>query len=385
MGTDTALRANRGSLSTKQKAALELSDFRPMPNLPFVSVIMPVRNEGAFISRSLGAVLAQNYPSDRMEVIVADGMSTDDTRDIVIEISRRYPSVMLLDNTRRIASTGLNGGVREASGDIIIRVDGHCEIASDYVRQCVALLLENKADCVGGPLETIGETYVAGAIAAAMSSHFGVGGSAFRVGTSDPKCVDTVPFPAYKRETLQRVGEFDEELVRNQDDEYNYRLRGLGGRILLSPDIRSRYYSRTGLANLWKQYFEYGFWKVRVLQKHGRQMRPRQFAPALLVLSLLIGLLLSPWSQIAALSLGAILVAYAIAAVWASLAAAHKRGWLLLPLLPLVFPSLHVAYGCGFLVGLLWFWNRWRDTKNKLTGQPAINNGRLREQLIEKP
>src|SRR5437867_2140905 len=231
-----------------------------MQNTPFVSVLMPVRNEGAFIARSLGAVVSQDYPRDRLEVIVSDGMSTDSTREVIADISRQHANVVLIDNLEKIAATGLNQALRVARGEIIVRVDGHCEIASDYVRHCVSHLLDDKAECVGGPLETIGETFTAQAIAAAMSSRFGVGGSAFRVGTKEPRLTDTVAFPAYKRETIQRAGDFDEELVRNQDDEYNYRVRKLGGRILLSPDVRSRYYSRAGFASLWKQYFAYGYW-----------------------------------------------------------------------------------------------------------------------------
>src|SRR5574341_731827 len=230
--------------------------------LPFVSVLMPVRNENAFIRRSLGAVLAQNYPAGRMEVIVADGMSTDGTRELIAEISRGHKNVTLLDNPGKIVATGLNAGVRMASGEVVIRVDGHCEVAPDYVRRCVSHVVNNEADCVGGPLETIGETLRARAVAAAMSSRFGVGGSTFRIGSSAAKYVDTVAFPAYKRETLDRVGGFDEELVRNQDDEYNYRLSKLGGRILLSPDIRARYYSRATFFSLCKQYFQYGYWKI---------------------------------------------------------------------------------------------------------------------------
>jgi succinoglycan biosynthesis protein ExoA len=141
----------------------------------------------------------------------------------------------------------LNIGICQAQGDIVVRVDGHCEIAPDYVSQCVRHLLYDGVDAVGGPIETIGETNEAQSIALAMSSWFGVGGSAFRTVKDRPLLVETVAFPAYTRRTLQRLGPFDEELVRNQDDEYNYRLLAQGGKILLSPDISSRYYSRSSL------------------------------------------------------------------------------------------------------------------------------------------
>ena len=338
---------------------------------------MPVRNEGSFIARSLSAALAQDYPADKMEVIIADGMSTDGTRETVSDVARTHANLRLIDNPRQIVSTGLNAAIREAKGEILIRVDGHCEISPDYVRLCVAQLLKDHAECVGGPLETIGETYVAQVIAAAMSSRFGVGDSSFRIGASEPKLVDTVPFPAYKRETLRRVGNFDEELVRNQDDEYNYRLRKLGGRILLSPEIRSRYYSRAAFGSLWKQYFQYGFWKVRVLQKHARQMRLRQFGPALFVASLLVTLLLWPWIHGARFLPLVIAGTYTVVSLAASVFTARRHGWKLLPLLPLAFAILHVGYGCGFIAGLMRFWNRWGSVNPKLQPPRLIENSRL--------
>ena len=341
-----------------------------MSDNPFISVVMPVRNEGRFIERSLRSVLAQDYPRNRFEVIVADGMSDDDTRETIGRLSE-VEKVRVIDNPRRIVATGLNLVVREAKGDIIVRVDGHCEIASDYLRLCATLLEQGKADCVGGPLETIGETISAQAIAVGMSSPFGVGGSTFRIGASTEKYVDTVAFPAYKRDTLQRVGEFDEELVRNQDDEYNYRLRKLGGKILLSPEIRARYYSRATFIRLCKQYFQYGYWKVRVMQKHPRQMQPRQFVPAIFVLWLFSLAVLSPIVKGALIVLFASLAIYGVTAVIASVLAAARSGWRLLPLLPFSFLTIHVSYGFGFLMGLIVFWNRWERSDRAKTVQTS--------------
>jgi glycosyltransferase involved in cell wall biosynthesis len=326
---------------------------------PFVTVVMPVRNEAGFIERSLGAVVHQDYPWERMEVIVADGMSTDGTREILREFQQRYPNVRVIDNPGRIVPTGLNAAIAEAKGEIIVRVDGHCEIAPDYVRRCVAHLRREGVEGVGGPLENVGLTRVAAAIAAGMGSRFGVGNSHFRIGSHRPRIVDTVPFPAYKREIIERAGPFDEELVRNQDDEYNYRLRKLGARILLAPDVRSKYYSRSSLLSLWGQYFEYGFWKVRVLQKHPKQMQLRQFVPPLFVLSLLCSGVASFWLKPAALILAGIAGSYAVANFSVSLLVARRAGWRNLPLLPLVFATLHLSYGSGFLLGLCRFWNRW--------------------------
>lgn len=330
-----------------------------MQELPFVSVIMPVRNEAAFLDRSLSAVMAQDYPRNRFEVIIADGMSDDGTREKISRLGRDR-NVRLIDNPQRIVATGLNLALREARGDIIIRVDGHCEIAPDYLSGCVRWLEKGSAECVGGPLETIGETYVARVIATSMSSKFGVGDAAFRVGTNTEKFVDTVAFPAYRRETLRSLGDFDEELVRNQDDEYNYRLRESGGRILLSPEIHSRYYSRANLRGLARQYFQYGFWKVRVLQKHPRQMRPRQFVPAFFILGLILVTLVSAFVNRGWIAPTVYLAVYLLANLIASLFAAGRSQWSIVALAPIAFVTIHFAYGLGFLVGLVKFWSRWQ-------------------------
>jgi succinoglycan biosynthesis protein ExoA len=345
-----------------------------MENTPFVTVLMPVRNEASFISRSLGALLAQDYPHYRMEVIIADGLSTDTTRDIIEALAEQHANVTLIDNPGKIVSTGLNAALRLAKGEIIVRIDGHCEIANDYVRRCVSHLVDDQVECVGGPLETLGETYTARAIAAAMSSAFGVGGSAFRIGTKGAKFVDTVAFPAYQRDTISSAGDFDEELVRNQDDEYNYRVRKLGGRILLSPDIQSRYYSRASLSKLWKQYFQYGYWKVRVLQKHSRQMMPRQFVPALFVAALGLLLLSAPFFTLGRLSLAATMLAYGVLNLAAAVAAARRTAWSLLPLFPITFTIIHLAYGSGFLIGLAKFWNRWGDRETRASQSTLLRD-----------
>ena len=325
---------------------------------PLVSVIMPVRNEAAYIERSLGAVLAQEYPADRLEILVVDGMSGDGTREAVLAHAAADPRIRLLDNPAGIVPPGLNIGIGRARGEIIVRVDGHCEIAPDYVRRCVEHLLAGHdgtpVEAVGGPIETIGETAEAEAIALAMSSWFGVGGSAFRTIKDRPLLVETVAFPAYRRATLQRLGPFDEELVRNQDDEYNYRLLKSGGRILLSPDIRSRYYSRGSLRSLWRQYYQYGYWKVRVMQKHPRQMRSRQFVPPAFVAGLAgsaaLGMVFRPFRAL----LGVVLALYLAANVVASLSLGREHA----PRLLVIHPILHLSYGLGFLAGLVHFAGR---------------------------
>lgn len=329
---------------------------------PLVSVVMPILNERRYIKRSLSAVLDQDYPRDRFEVLVADGMSTDGTREIIRGFQQEHPHLRLLDNPSERRPQALNLGTRSARGEIIVRVDGHCEIEPDYLRRCVRHLDEG-VDCVGGPIETIGEGVVAVAVAAAMSSRFGVGGSPFRMRAGEERLVDTVAFPAYRRQTIERLGPYDESLLCNEDDEFNYRLRKSGGKILLASDVRSRYYGRSTLSGLWKQYFRYGYWKVRVLQRHPRQMRLRQFVPVCFV-TVLLGLLCAlPWSEAARWGGLVCAAAYLLANLSASLFSGWTVGWKAGVLLPLIFAIIHFAYGVGFLLGLLAFWNQWgRDT-----------------------
>ena len=320
---------------------------------------MPIRNEADYFERSLNGVLAQDYPSELMEVVVVDGMSDDGTRKIITDFQIRNPKseIHILDNPGKIVPSGLNIGLRQAKGQIIIRVDGHCVIAADYMQHCVTVLEEIEADCVGGPMVTVGETWAARSIALAQSSSFGVGGVAFRTGPTKPGYVDTVAFGAYRREVFDRIGTFDEELVRNQDDEFNFRLIQAGGKIWLDPSIRSIYYSRANLRSLWKQYFEYGLYKLRVIQKRKAIPSWRHLVPATFVLALLVTFVLASLNGQA---LWALVIAgpYVAANLIASLRTA-RSDWNTLPLLPLAFLTLHLSYGIGFLWGL-WKWrSKW--------------------------
>lgn len=330
-----------------------------------VSVIVPVSNERHFIDKTIACIEAQTYASDKFECIVVDGSSTDGTREYLEKV---LPSLrlrwVLLNNPDRIVPISMNIALRHAYGDIIVRIDGHCEIPVDYISRCVSLLSERETLGVGGPIETVGAGYIAAGIALGMSSSFGVGGSSFRIGSSSEMFVDTIPFPAYKREVINRIGLYDEELVRNQDDEYNYRVRKSGGRLLLSPDLKTRYYSRSTFFSLFKQYFQYGFWKVRVLQKHPRQMQWRQFVPFAFVIALLLTAVLAIASVYWPLL--SVLAAYVLVNIAASVIVSIQRGLKYLPLLPWVFATLHLSYGTGFLFGLFRFMHRWGDRNGKV-------------------
>ncbi|MDW7755753.1 MAG: glycosyltransferase family 2 protein [Brevefilum sp.] len=328
---------------------------------PFVSILIPIRNEAVYIERCLAAVLNQDFPPGRMEILIADGMSDDGTRQKLQAFAEQHTIIQVIDNPKHIVAAGLNLLTQHAGGEILIRVDGHCIIAPDYVSKCVDHLQTGNIDGVGGPMHSIGEDTISSAIALAMSSKFGVGGSAFRTETGQTKLVDTVPFPAYTRAIIDKVGPYDEELVRNQDDEYNYRIRKAGGKILLAADVGSIYYSRGSLRGLWRQYFQYGFYKVRVLQIHPRQMSPRQFIPPAFVLVLLTSILLAFFFSWGWLVLLAITGMYVFANLTAALLTAKRTGWQYLWLLPITFATLHISYGTGFLIGLIRFIHRWQD------------------------
>ncbi len=243
-----------GPAATPVQGGVELS---PVGTTVFVSVIMPIRNEARFIRRSLGALLGQDYPLGHMEILVADGHSTDGTRDIVRGLQQRHPQLKLLDNPGRIVATGMNEGIRRARGEVIVRVDGHTVVAPDYISCCVASIQRSGADNTGGRMDAVGEGRFGEAVVLATCSPFGVGGARFHYSQRE-EWVDTVYMGAWRRATFDRVGLFDETMVRNQDDELNYRLLERGGRILLDPSIRSTYTVRSAPGALWRQYFQYG-------------------------------------------------------------------------------------------------------------------------------
>lgn len=336
----------------------------------YISILIPIRNEVHYISRCIQSVLEQDYPQDQIEILIVDGMSTDNTREVINSYQQAHPNISLFQNPCKIVPTGLNLLIPKAKGNVIIRVDGHCVIAPDYVSNCVRHLEKEGVDGVGGPMRSIGEDLVSQVTALAMSSKFGVGNSSFRTETGQTKLADTVPFPAYKRAIIEKVGLYDEELVRNQDDEYNYRIREAGGKILLAEDVRSEYYSRGSLKKLWKQYFQYGFWKVRVLQKHPRQMSLRQFIPLAFVIALILALLLTIITSWGWMALLVLLAVYLLANLFASIITGSGQGFKKLLLLPLAFAIIHFSYGLGFLVGLFKFWNRWKDKVGKV---PILN------------
>jgi succinoglycan biosynthesis protein ExoA len=321
---------------------------------PAVSIIIPCLNEKDHIEGALKSIFAQEPLAGGFEVIIADGMSDDGTRDILTRVAKEDSRLRLIDNQERIVSTGLNRAIRQARGSIIIRMDAHTRYAPDYVRRCVETLGATGADNVGGPWVATGTGIVGRAIATAFLSPFSFGG------TRGHNCryegvVDTVYLGCWPRRVFDRVGLFDEELVRNQDDEFNLRLTRAGGKIWQSRSIKSWYATRDSLRALFRQYLQYGYWKVRVIQKHATPASVRHLIPGvflLLLIALALGSSISPGM---ALTFLVLVGAYISCNVAASGLVAARSDWALLPALPLVFACYHFAYGIGFLLGIVDF------------------------------
>lgn len=321
--------------------------------LPAVSVVVPVRNEAHYIEQCLANLLRQSGQYQLYEIIIADGQSTDATAQIVARIAARDERVQLIANPRQFVSAGLNLAIAQARGEIIIRADAHTEYAEDYVEACVRELLRTGADNVGGPALTRARSYFQHVNCAAYHSWFAVGGARFH----DPQFagfVDTVPYGCWWKHRLVQLGSFDEELVRNQDDELNLRIVRSGGTVWQSPSIRSWYYPRATPLALYKQYYQYGYWKVRVIRKHRLPASPRHLIPAIAVVIATILLLLAPFQKMALAVLLLLGGAYLALSIVASIGAARRaHRWSLLPTLPFAFFLYHCGYGLGFCRALL--------------------------------
>jgi succinoglycan biosynthesis protein ExoA len=328
-----------------------------------ISIVVACRNESKHIRAFTESVLAQDLLGFDWELIIADGMSDDGTRKSLSQIAQENSHVIILENPFRIVSTGLNAAIRAARGEIILRMDMHTEYARDYVRKCVEVLENSRALNVGGPARTKTEGLCSRAIQAAYHSRFSCGGARFH-DEHYSGYVDTVPYGCWRKETLLRLGLFDEQLVRNQDDELNLRLIRAGGKIWQSSDIVSWYHLRTTFSSLFRQYFQYGFWKVCVIRKHRLPASWRHLIPgAFVLLNLILFLAVAtasvgrswPMQRTATIAWATLSLCYAFACFAAAALSAREFGWQLLPVLPMTFAAFHLSYGLGFLAGLVYW------------------------------
>jgi succinoglycan biosynthesis protein ExoA len=322
------------------------SDVTESPALPPVSIVIPVRNEVSSIATTLDSCLNQSY-AGTLEVIVADAMSDDDTRDIV----GRYVltnHVRLVDNAARVTPAGLNRAIDASNGEVIVRCDAHAALPLDYVENAVRILMDTKAGNVGGIQRAVGITAVQRGIAAAMTNPLGVGDAKFHRGGA-PGPVDTVYLGVYPRAVLREVGGFDESLVRNQDYELNVRIRSAGYTVWFDPLLVVDYRPRASLGALWRQYYDYGRGKRRVVAKHPSSLKPRQAAPPILVIGLAgsVVSLATPLRRAGA----AVLVGYVAALGAAGVIEATKTRDAAAFLTTPAIGVMHIAWGIGFLRG----------------------------------
>lgn len=337
--------------------------------LPFLSIIIPCRNEEDFIGACLESILANNYPNDRLEVLIMDGMSEDRTRAIVSTYARQHSFIQLLDNHRKIKPVALNLGIGAAKGDLIMRMDAHARYAPDYISQCVYYLQSTTADNVGGIRKTEPQekTLWGKAIAYSISHPLTAGNALYRTGAKSARWADTVFGGCYRREVFEKVGMFNEVLIRAQDREFNERLVRAGGRILLVPSIQCTYYARSHPMEYSGWIFEAGAWPFYGSRLSGRRFYSlRNFVPMAFVASLLWSFVLAWFTPLGWWLLGLIVLPYSVAALVFSLPLV-KEEWDLrfLIVAPCVFAITHICYGVGSIWGIL------KPLPGSLTSSPA--------------
>ncbi len=328
-----------------------------MASMPKVSIIVPCYNEQATIRFLLEALHEQTFPREEMEVIIADGMSQDGTREVIATFQREVPdlNVRLVENPHRSIPSALNRAIEAAQGELIVRLDAHSKPYPDYVEKCIAAHEAGRGENVGGVWEIhpSAHTWIAKSIAVAAAHPFGVGDALYRHAKRAAE-VDTVPFGSFRRTLIERIGKFDESLLTNEDYEFNARIRKAGGRIWLDPSIRSVYFARATLPDLARQYWRYGFWKWRMLRKYPSTLRWRQALPPLFVLSLMGLALLSLFFPFAALVLlGEVIIYFAGLLLAGGEAAIRLRKPYLIFGLPLAISVMHISWGSGFLWSML--------------------------------
>ena len=318
---------------------------------PFVSIVIPVRNEREFIADLIASIQTQDYPRDRIEIIVADGMSSDGTGDVLRALQANDTRIAVVDNPALIVSSGLNAAVTRSRGDIVIRIDGHTVIAPDFITENIALLEEHpEAWSVGGPIRHTGRTTFGKAAAVAMSHPLGVGNALHRYPAYEGYAEGSA-FPAIRKWVFGRIGLFDERLVRNQDDEFNYRIHLAGGRVYISPRVRYSYFVRSRVRQLFKQYFQYGFWRIPVMEKHKRPTTLRQIVPTLFFGACAVLALLGVWwrQPVVGVMLPAAYSA-ALIAVGVQTSARHPVSVALR--VPVAMATMHLGYGIGMGYGV---------------------------------
>jgi glycosyltransferase involved in cell wall biosynthesis len=333
----------------------------------FVTIILPVRNEEAYIADTIKSLLDQDYPSSLLEIIIADGMSTDKTKENIQPFLKKYPNVSLIINPEKIVSTGLNYSIKKAKGDVIVRVDSHSIYPDNYISMLVKSLIYFNADNVGGVCiaKSKNKSLKSRAIKNALTSPFGVGNSYFRIGLKTAREVDTVPFGCFKREVFNKIGLFDVDLVRNQDDEFNARMRKNGMKIYIIPEIKITYYTRKTFKALSQMFFQYGYFKPLVNKKIGKPSTVRQFIPLIFTIYLLSFIFLFFIPEYKYLYLGISFI-YCLTNFIFSFKISKYNLFLSFGTMYAIFLQ-HFSYGLGYIKGIVDFYLRKLATNSQIS------------------
>ncbi len=323
---------------------------------PKVSIVMPILNEEKYIAKCIDSILQQDYPKDDLELILVDGCSVDNTQKIINDYMEKYDFIKLYENAKKTVQYALNIGIREARGEYIVRMDAHAEYADDYVSKCVEYLEKTDAVNVGGPMVSRGKNPIQKVVAAAYHSEFALGGGKFHR-EDFQGYADTVFLGAFKKDYLLKIGLYDERLPRSEDDDLNFRINENGGKVYITPEIKSVYYPRDNYVSLFWQYYEYGLWKVAVVKKHRRPARISHLIPMLFVAFILIFSILSLFSKAALCILLSVLALYAALDAYFSFRSKYVSSFLDKLRLMYVHFILHISYGIGFWVGIFKFMN----------------------------
>lgn len=321
--------------------------------LPFITVIIPCRNEEKYIGKCLGSIIANDFPKNKLEVLVVDGRSEDRTREIVEKYTKQYSFIKLLENPKKITPVAMNVGIKSSKGEIIIKMDAHSLYKKDYISKCVKHLKESGADNVGGVLKTLPskDNIVTKAIAICLSHPFGAGTSYFRTGSKEPREVDTVAFGCYWKKIFDKIGLYNEKMAKIEDFELNYRLRKAGGKIMLFPDIKAIYYpSSENLKQFSEHNFTDGIWSTYHLKFSKRLLVSwRHLIPMIFVLFLLLR------SSIT-------FTLYLLVSFYFSFKVALKeKDFRYLFIMPVFFASRHIGYGLGSTWGVIKILTRWKS------------------------
>lgn len=324
----------------------------------FISIIVPIRDEVDHIKDFLDSLEAQDFPKEHYEIFLIDGMSRDGTRNIIHAFMEDKPRYRLIDNPEKVVPFALNRAIKESKGDVVVRLDCHCKYPNNYISRLVKALFELGADNVGGVWQTEpgNASRTARAIVSATTATFGIGNAAYRFSEQKdltPKKVDTVPYGAYRREVFERIGLFDEDLVRNQDDEFNGRLIKNGGKIFLLPDLKITYYARSSARMMARMFYEYGLFKPLVNKKLGSPATLRQFFPLGLVVFTLLSIPIYLFLPSLVWPTTVLWILYGGAALISAWSATERARSLFLRVL-FLFPMIHFSYGWGYLKGLAW-------------------------------